>query len=115
MRTMPARQKRAATRGRSRGHPDDEHRDRCDGTRCFGSGNRRAARTAASAIRQLSRGRGRLEDYPDALAYRAANGLGWGFDGMDGVIFGLISPLIIKEFALDIPTWRTGFQVSLTL
>ena len=25
-----------------------------------------------------------------------ANGLGWGFDGMDGVIFALISPLIIK-------------------
>ena len=33
-----------------------------------------------------------------------ANGLGWGFDGMDGVIFALISPLIIKEFALDVPT-----------
>ena len=44
-----------------------------------------------------------------------ANGLGWGFDGMDGVIFALISPLIIKEFALDIPTFRTGFQVWLTL
>src|SRR6516162_9122629 len=44
-----------------------------------------------------------------------ANGLGWGFDGMDGVIFALISPLIIQEFALDIPTFRTGFQVWLTL
>jgi MFS family permease len=44
-----------------------------------------------------------------------ANGLGWGFDGMDGVIFALISPLIIKEFALDIPTYRTGFQIWLTL
>ena len=44
-----------------------------------------------------------------------ANGLGWGFDGMDGVIFQLISPLIIREFALDIPTFRTGFQVWLTL
>ena len=44
-----------------------------------------------------------------------ANGLGWGFDGMDGVIFQLISPLIIKEFALDIPTFRTGFQIWLTL
>jgi hypothetical protein len=44
-----------------------------------------------------------------------ANGLGWGFDGMDGVIFALISPLIIKEFALDIPTFRTGFQIWLTL
>ena len=30
---------------------------------------------------------------------------------MDGVIFALISPLIIKEFALDIPTYRTGFQI----
>ena len=44
-----------------------------------------------------------------------ANGLGWGFDGMDGVIFALISPLIIKEFALNIPTYRTGFQIWLTL
>ena len=44
-----------------------------------------------------------------------ANGLGWGFDGMDGVIFALISPLIIKEFALDIPTYRTGFQIWLAL
>src|ERR1700756_2334964 len=44
-----------------------------------------------------------------------ANGLGWGFDGMDGVIFALISPLIIKEFALDIPTYRSGFQIWLTL
>ena len=44
-----------------------------------------------------------------------ANALGWGFDGMDGVIFQLISPLIIKEFALDIPTFRTGFQIWLTL
>jgi len=44
-----------------------------------------------------------------------ANGLGWGFDGMDEVIFALISPLIIKEFALDVPTYRTGFQIWLTL
>ena len=44
-----------------------------------------------------------------------ANGLGWGFDGMDGVIFALISPQIIKEFALDLPTFRTDFQVWLTL
>src|SRR6516164_2206837 len=44
-----------------------------------------------------------------------ANGLGWGFDGMDGVIFGLISPLVIKEFALTIPAYRTGFQIWLTL
>ena len=44
-----------------------------------------------------------------------ANGLGWGFDGMGGVIFGLISPLVIREFALDIPTYRSGFQIWLTL
>jgi hypothetical protein len=25
-----------------------------------------------------------------------ANGLGWGFDGMDGVIFALVSPLISR-------------------
>ena len=29
-----------------------------------------------------------------------ANGLGWGFDGMDGVIFALASPLIIRDFAM---------------
>ena len=32
-----------------------------------------------------------------------ANGLGWGFDGMDGVIFALASPLLIKEFGLSDP------------
>ena len=42
-----------------------------------------------------------------------ANGLGWGFDGMDSTMFGLVSPLIIKEFALDIPTYRSGLQVAL--
>src|SRR6202171_467119 len=42
-----------------------------------------------------------------------ANGLGWGFDGMDGVIFALISPLIIKEFALTIPSYRWGLQIAL--
>src|ERR1700720_47970 len=42
-----------------------------------------------------------------------ANGLGWGFDGMDGVIFALISALIIKEFAVSIPTYRSGLQIAL--
>ena len=42
-----------------------------------------------------------------------ANGAGWGFDGMDGVMFALVSPLIIKEFALDIPTYRSGLQIAL--
>ena len=37
-----------------------------------------------------------------------ANGLGWGFDGMDGAIFGLVTPMVIKEFAVDLPTFRSG-------
>lgn len=44
-----------------------------------------------------------------------ANGLGWMFDGMDGVIFGLIAPLVIREFGVDLPTWRTGVQISLLI
>ena len=42
-----------------------------------------------------------------------ANGLGWGFDGMDSSMFGLVSPLIIKEFVLDVPTYRSGLQIAL--
>jgi MFS family permease len=42
-----------------------------------------------------------------------ANALGWGFDGMDGVIFALISPLVIKEFALSVPEYRSGLQIAL--
>jgi MFS family permease len=42
-----------------------------------------------------------------------ANGLGWGFDGMDGVIFGLATPLMIKEFGVTLPEWRTGIQIGL--
>ncbi len=44
-----------------------------------------------------------------------ANGLGWMFDGMDGVIFALISPMVIKEFAIDVPTYRNGLQIALLL
>lgn len=44
-----------------------------------------------------------------------ANGLGWMFDGMDGVIFGLIAPLVIREFGTSLPTWRSGVQISLLL
>ena len=43
----------------------------------------------------------------------SANALGWGFDGMDGVIFALISPLVIKEFALTVPEYRSGLQIAL--
>lgn len=45
----------------------------------------------------------------------AANGLGWMFDGMDGVIFGLIAPMVIAEFGVDIPTWRSGSQIALLI
>src|SRR4051812_48221127 len=44
-----------------------------------------------------------------------ANGLGWGFDGMDGVIFALASPLIIKDFGLTVPEYRTGLQIALLI
>ena len=43
----------------------------------------------------------------------AANGLGWMFDGMDGIIMALIAPLVIKEFGVSLPTWRSGAQISL--
>ena len=42
-----------------------------------------------------------------------ANGLGWGFDGMDSTMFGLVSPLIITEFGLDVPSYRSGLQIAL--
>lgn len=44
-----------------------------------------------------------------------ANGLGWMFDGMDGVIFGLIAPMVIREFGVSLPNWRTGVQLSLLI
>src|SRR5712671_4588858 len=43
----------------------------------------------------------------------AANALGRGFDGMDGVIFALVSPMVIKEFSLTVPEYRSGLQISL--
>jgi len=43
----------------------------------------------------------------------AANGLGWMFDGMDGVIFALASPLIIKDFGVTLPQYRSGGQIAL--
>jgi MFS family permease len=42
-----------------------------------------------------------------------ANGLGWGFDGMDGAIFGLVAPLVIAEYALTLPEYRTGVQIAM--
>ena len=42
-----------------------------------------------------------------------ANGLGWGFDGMDSMVFSLVAPLVITEFALDLPSHRSGMQIAL--
>ena len=50
---------------------------------------------------------------PTHIHIAVANGLGWGFDGMDGVIFALASPLLIKEFGLSIPEYRSGMQIAL--
>jgi MFS family permease len=50
---------------------------------------------------------------PTHIHIAVANGLGWGFDGMDGVIFALASPLIIKDFGLSIPDYRSGLQIAL--
>src|SRR5437764_5213854 len=73
---------------------------------------------------------GSLEDrYRQSAAFRAAsdqtrvtrthwhiaiaNGLGWGFDGMDGVIFALATPLVIRDFGVTLPEDRSGLQVAL--
>ncbi len=45
----------------------------------------------------------------------AANGLGWMFDGMDGVIFALASPLIIRDFGVTLPQYRSGGQIALLI
>ena len=42
-----------------------------------------------------------------------ANGLGWGFDGMDGAILALVAPLLMKEFAIDLGVYRSGVQIAL--
>jgi hypothetical protein len=41
-----------------------------------------------------------------------ANGLGWAFHGMDSMVFSLVSPLVITEFALDLPSYRSGVQIA---
>jgi MFS transporter, putative metabolite:H+ symporter len=41
-----------------------------------------------------------------------ANGLGWGFDGMDGAILALVAPLLMKEFAIGLGTYRSGVQIA---
>jgi MFS family permease len=41
-----------------------------------------------------------------------ANGLGWGFDGMDGAILALVAPLLMRDFAINLATYRNGVQLS---
>lgn len=41
-----------------------------------------------------------------------ANGLGWGFDGMDGAILALVAPMLMKEFNINLGTFRNGVQIS---
>ena len=52
---------------------------------------------------------------PTHLHIAMANGLGWGFDGMDGVIFAIVSPFVIKEFAVDLGTYRSGVQIAMLI
>src|ERR1700747_827540 len=42
-----------------------------------------------------------------------ANGLGWGFDGMDGASLSLVAPLLMKGFAIGLATYRGGVQIAL--
>src|ERR1700761_9403989 len=50
---------------------------------------------------------------PTHIHIAVANGLGWGFDGMDGVIFALASPLLIMEFGITVADYRSGLQIAL--
>ena len=36
-----------------------------------------------------------------------------GFDGMESMVFSLVSPLVITEFALDLPSYRSRVQIAL--
>jgi len=82
--------------------------------------------TADSAVR----GPGPLEEYHSQFAtFRNAcettrltsthwhiawaNGLGWTFDGMDGAIFSLVAPMVMKEFNVPLASYRTGVQLSM--
>jgi MFS family permease len=43
----------------------------------------------------------------------SANGLGWGFDGMDGAIFALVAPMVMAEFAVGLTDYRSGVQIAM--
>ena len=42
-----------------------------------------------------------------------ANALGWAFDWMHSMVFSLVAPLVITEFALGLPSYRSGVQIAL--
>jgi MFS family permease len=44
-----------------------------------------------------------------------ANGLGWGFDGMDGVIFAIVAPFVLKEWSVPLDMYRSGVQIAMLL
>lgn len=44
-----------------------------------------------------------------------ANGLGWGFDGMDGAILALVAPMLMQEFSIGLATYRSGVQIALLI
>ena len=52
---------------------------------------------------------------PTHVHIAVANGLGWGFDGMDGVIFALATPLLIKDFGVTLGEWRSGIQIAVLI
>ncbi len=39
--------------------------------------------------------------------------MGWGFDGMDGAFFAHVAPLVMEEFAVTLPEYRTGARIAM--
>ncbi|WP_090659595.1 MFS transporter [Belnapia rosea] len=65
----------------------------------------------SAAYRNVAAEGGRLTGTHWHIAW--ANGLGWGFDGMDGAIFALVAPLVMQEFAVGLPEYRSGVQIAM--
>lgn len=65
----------------------------------------------SATYRNAARTDGRLTSTHWHIAW--ANGLGWGFDGMDGAIFALVAPMVMQEFAVSLGEYRTGVQIAM--
>jgi hypothetical protein len=89
------------------GESHDQHGGRSDGREPGTAG------AQASPICKFSCSRRGAEVTKTHWHIALANGLGWGFDGMDSMVFSLVSPLVITEFALDLPSYRSGVQIAL--